>query len=854
MTRSPKRSLRGTLVVVAAVALLVAACTTDEQASDDTTAPGGAVPVLGTGEQGYEATIRRTPDGVPHILAETTSDLAFGQGWASGEDRTCDLADQILKIRGERAAWFGAGDDDANITSDLAWRSLDLLTRAESDWEDASDNVRQLMTAYVDGWNGHLAEVGADGIDDWCAGEDWVRALEPIEVYAYARAVALQASSGQLVDFIGTAQPPGAIVTDTQPGAAPVAEAAPASTGDLPWSEPIMASNGWAIGSERSEADGGMLVANPHFPWEGELRFWEVHLTIPGELNIYGVQLSGLPGIGIGFTEEFGWTHTVSAGSRFTAYRLGLAPGDATSYVYGDEIRPMTGTDITIDVLGDDGSTTQRTQTMWSTHYGPVIDFPGFGWSDAATITYRDANIDNDEFVEQYLSMMEAQSFDELVAAHEEHQGVPLFNTIAVSRDGRAWYADTSATPNLSDEAIALYEEAKATDPIVGIAAQSRAVLLDGSDPRFEWVDEPGARDPGLVPFDRMPMVERDDHVFNANDSFWLPNATEVLEGDYSPLHGDQATPRSPRTRENATILGDTTADGPAGDDGRFSLDELAAASLQNTGFTARELRTELVERCTAVAPVALPPLLDDDGAEILPAAQIDVTEACEVLDEWDGVYDLDRRGPAIWRETMAQVPSDETGSQGSLWATPFDPTQPVATPSGLAPAPVGAPDPMLERLARAVQILESQEISVDTPWGELQFADRNGTIVPIHGGDGRDGVTNVVGWGSGWSILDPTLADLERERPLAGSPLSTLDGRTGYPINNGTSFLLALAYGPDGPEAKALLTYGNTADRDDPAYVEATERFSRKDWRDVAFDESDVLASDGLVEQVVTG
>ena len=122
----------------------------------------------------------------------------------------------------------------------------------------------------------------------------------------------------------------------------------------------MAASNGWALGAERSTTGGGMLVGNPHFPWEGELRFWEVHLTVPGEVDVYGVQLSGVPGIGIGFTETFGWTHTVSAGNRFTAYRLDLVPGDPTRYVYGDEERAIEPTDVTIEVLGDDGEVTEE--------------------------------------------------------------------------------------------------------------------------------------------------------------------------------------------------------------------------------------------------------------------------------------------------------------------------------------------------------------------------------------------------------------------------------------------------------------------------------------------------------------
>jgi len=149
-----------------------------------------------------------------------------------------------------------------------------------------------------------------------------VRPLEPVEVYTYARSVALQASSGAVASYIASAAPPGEAGGE-QAGAGDGEEAAPAPAAGVGDDGGLLrttaASNGWAIGADRSATGGGMLVANPHFPWEGELRFWEVHLTVPGELDAYGVQLSGLPGIGIGFNEEYAWTHTVSAGNRFTA-------------------------------------------------------------------------------------------------------------------------------------------------------------------------------------------------------------------------------------------------------------------------------------------------------------------------------------------------------------------------------------------------------------------------------------------------------------------------------------------------------------------------------------------------------
>jgi acyl-homoserine-lactone acylase len=579
--------------------------------------------------------------------------------------------------------------------------------------------------------------------------------------------------------------------------------------------EPI-ASNGWAIGAERSADGGGLLVANPHFPWEGELRFWEVHLTVPGEIDAYGVQLTGVPGIGIGFTEEFGWTHTVSDGNRFTAYSLELVPGSPTTYRYGDEMREMESTKHTIGVLGDDGKLREVERLTWASHYGPIIDFPGFGWTTAATITCRDANIDNDEFIDQYFGMLKAKDFDEFKAVHEEANGIPLFNTIAASKDGRAWYADTSATPNLSDEALAAYEAALASDPITQVAADNGAILLDGSNPVYEWVDEDGARDPGLVPAADQPQVERDDYVFNANDSFWMPHATELLAGEYSPLHGRQETPRSPRTRENATVLDDASSDGASGDDG-FTLDELGDAALANRGYTSRALREAVVGRCTDAGPVTVAELAAEEGVDGLPAGTVDIAAACDVLDAWDGVYDLDRSGAALWREFAGLFEDAYLVDAGPLWAEPFDATDPLATPTGLAPPPGGGqPDLVLENLARAVQSLEAAGFEPDVELGDAQFALRDGEKIPIHGGNGDDGTTNVVGTGSGYSILDPTLAEAEAEREsvVVGSRLSTADGETGYLVNNGTSFLMALAFADDGPQAKVFLAYSNTEDR----------------------------------------
>ena len=68
------------LLLAALMAVTIGACTDD--GGDD--ADGQTV---GEGDD-YRATIRRTEGGIPHITADSMADVAFGQGWASGEDRT----------------------------------------------------------------------------------------------------------------------------------------------------------------------------------------------------------------------------------------------------------------------------------------------------------------------------------------------------------------------------------------------------------------------------------------------------------------------------------------------------------------------------------------------------------------------------------------------------------------------------------------------------------------------------------------------------------------------------------------------------------------------------------------------
>jgi acyl-homoserine-lactone acylase len=814
--------MRRSLVTLAALALVAAACTSDEGATADpvTTVPASSTTVVASTTTAappitYTATIRRTSHNVPHIVADDLASLGFGQGYALAEDHACTLGERVIRAKGELSRYYGPGEGDAFLNSDLALRHLQIVENAEADLASLSADVAGFVAGYAAGYNRFLADTGPANVPGWCAGAEWLVPVDSLDLMAVYKQLALLASGDNLLEFIATARPPGQAAGDAMVEAGGWEVLADAPVLDL-------GSNGWGLGKEVTENGRGIMFINPHFPWEGALRLWESHLTIPGELNVYGGSLIGTPGVLIGFNEAMAWMHPVSPGKRFTAYLLQLSEGDPTRYIYEGGEREMIPNDVTVDVLQPDGSLAQVTRTLYSSLHGPVLSFPGVGWSDSQVVAYRDANIDNRTLIPQFVAINRAGSLSQYQEAQRQFQGIPWVHTVSVSSGGEAWYIDSTPTPNLSADALAAYE-ASLSNFLIKLAADNGVVLLDGTDPLFEWVEEPGARSPGLVPFERMPQIQRDDWVFNSNDSYWLSNPAAPITG-VSPLHGLTDAAQSARTRQNLVALTDASPQGPRGEDGLWSFEEVKDAVLDNRSFTAALLVDELLAACRA-------------------SGEVDLTKACDVLEDWDRTFNLDSRGAVLFREWINRYRPQDMGQTGQLLATPFDSSDPIGTPAKLA-----NPDTALTNLASAVTVLETAGLPLDVPLGELQFADRNGVRVPIHGGTEIEGITNKTNWAAQNTTTEPLT--YERAGTVGNSRDLTTDG---YPIGFGGSFIMVVEFTDDGPRASAFLTYGETGDPNSEFFSDQTIRYSNKNWRDVAFSEADI-AADLVREYQVSG
>ncbi|MCP4413190.1 MAG: acylase [Gammaproteobacteria bacterium] len=769
---------------------------------------------------GYRAEIIRTSYGIPHITANDFASLGFGEGYAAAEDHICNIAHGIVVARGEQSKYHGVGEKKQYLLSDTMIKALEIPDRAAIEFAAQSQGNRRWLAGYSDGFNKYLRETGSENITSWCKDAPWVKEITPEELFS--RFQVLAQSAPRMAGMIWSAMPPSKSVnkvTQIQLDPQILVE----EMDELKSS--MLGSNGWAFGKERTENGRGLLLGNPHYPWTGTMRFWEKHLIIPGKLNIYGSHLIGALGVAIGFNENVGWTHTVSNSKRVVFYTLDLVPGDPTSYYYDGKPRKMLSRKVSVEVKGQQEA---KEHTVWFSHYGPMVSMPGVKWDTKKALTIRDANFRNQNLLSQWKAMDMATDMDSLKEAHRKWNAMPWVNTMATSNDGRAVYIDGSNVGRLSEEAISLWKKRVKTDPLSkSLYNKMGLIVLDGSNSKFEWQSHPQARVAGVVPFIEQPQYDRNDYIFNSNDSYWLTHVEEPLTG-YSPLYGPVETVRSLRTRVNAKMVSDRTATGPAGEGGKFSLTELQNAIFSNRSLTAELLLDDLVSACTEKPTVSLDKQI------------VDLSEACTVLEGYNKRLNLDSKGAVLFREWLTHFKYSETFGKGALFAIPFDVNDPVNTPRDLADK-----DLALQHLATAVGLMKHAGLKLDSSLGEAQLTYRGDKKIPLHGGIRAEGVANLITQRS-----YDTLAKQIRGKKIKGSKLLT---DKGYAITYGTSFIMGLSYTDAGPVAEALLTYGESGDPSSVHYNDQTELFSAKKWRPIHYN-IEAIKKDAKSIKVITG
>ena len=793
---------RRATAVLAALALLPALVAV--QAATTTQEATAATSLLRPADGVYRATIRRTEHGIPHITARDYGSLGFGHGFATAETSICSLADTLLTARGERSRYLGANRryrdhvtlDATNRQTDTLFtdiRNRRVVERLLADpRRGPSQETKAIVRGYTAGLNRYLRSVGGSpGIEDpACRGAAWIRpTATPLDLWYGVYAANLLASTGVFVPQIADAAPP----TADDPGLPATGTASFAEVPrSLPSRDDLLAglgkdprapfgSNATAVGADSTATGHGMLLGNPHFPWRGRYRFTQSHLTIPGEYDVAGASLIGSPVVNIGFNDDVAWSHTVSTAYRFTPYEYRTVPGAPTTYLTEEGPRDLRRREVSFQAKGRDGRLRTVTEDVYRTAQGYVLHAPDvlMPWSPASFFAIRDANAEHLRTIDTFHGMAKAHNVRQLLAAEDRGAGMPWVNTIAADRAGNVLYADHSVVPNVPDEVVA-----RCLTP-VGAALFELAGLpgLDGTRASGDcaWRTDADASRPGVFGPGNLPEAFRRDWVVNANDSYWLPNPEQRLEG-YDRIIGCERCERSLRTRMVYRYVMDRLA----GRDGLAADRRVSHRTLRLFEHENRVFGAELARR-------------DGDLHEVCLAA--DGGRACDVLTTWDGRSDTGSVGTHVFQEFWKRVPAE------LLWEVPFDPADPVGTPRDL-----DEKNPQVVAAMRdALAYLRERQVPFGARWGSLQVAGDDGApAIPVGGGEGFAGNANAVS---------------------SRFPATNRDRL--YPVSYGSSHIQAVAFTDHGVDADTILTYGQSLDPTSRYSSDQTRLFGREQWVD---------------------
>jgi len=720
----------------------------------------------------YETEIRWTSYGIPHVKADNWAGLGYGFAYATATDAFCVIAHEVMLVAGEQSRY--QGPDAGRLESDIFHKAL-LDTKVLNNFSSAlKNNSADFNNGFVKGYNRYLRD-NQQSLPAACADKPWVREIDLSDVIRMNVGVGIRYGVGRFKQGISDAHPP-SVDADADVAYAPA---------DFSGFDGI-GSNAVALGRSVTESGRGMLFGNPHYPWKGPSRFHMVHTTIPGEIDVMGVSLMTTSRVSIGFNKDIAWTHTVSTALRATVYELSLNPENAMQYLYDEGYRDIEKSEIQIASENEEGGIETLTRAVYKTHFGPIAATKEFPWSAQKAYVIKDANVYNNRSSETYDALGKARNIDEVEAAISR-QGVAFTNTIAADRDGTAFYADISVTPNVDSRLLELCRVRVAGVP-------ESIVVLDGSRSECEWREDARARIPGILPANEMPRLRRDDYVTNSNNSYWLSNPHAPLEG-YSPIIGPEKTARSLRTRAGITLVEALLARG------KVKPSDLQNMLYQHRNYGAELLLDDVLQVCAS-----------EDGRKA------DIDDACSTLSVWDRTMTVDSKGSQVWTEFWAQARKIE-----GIYAQAFDVNDPVNTPRGIAADTPEVKVAVIDALLAAQKKLVDAGIALDQRLGDIQYTELNGEQIAIPGGQGWAGMFSMI-----------------------VAPLK--DGKGYTPIRHGNSFIQVVSWDEAGElDARGILTYSQSQEPESAHYSDQTELYSAGKWLKFPFSNAEIAADPKL-------
>lgn len=803
-------------------------------------------------EKNASATVFRTEHSIPHIVADNYYGVGFGTGLAQAEDNFCLLAAMWVSYEGKAAQYRGRYLGKGRINHDLFFSYINQTAGIEEIFNlppphGPDEDMRAVLDGYVDGYNAYLAQYGVDNIPDAdCRGGAHIRPITKMDVARRMYELIGKGGRDLVWDGMIKATPPSLTSVPVLPNQIPlfgrlpvysdIADSFNQNISDLTGDESAVpqedllalgqafsewvdegGSNALGFGSEATDNGSGLLLGNPHWTWDGFDRFWQSSVRIPGKLQVAGMGFIGQPMIMIGHTEHVAWSHTVSAARRLALAELTLVPGNPTQYFVDGEIKDMVPTTVTIDVLEDDGTLSQRSHTFYDSVYGPIttsiLGIELLPWTQATAFAMIDMNTGSARIANQFKEQYFARNVDELYEIHKRYAGNPWATTTVADSSGNTLWTDVGTVPNISND-----HAARCNTPVGAALWNTFAVaVLNGAASACDVPTDENSAAPKTMPGELQPVIKRLDYVSNSNESHWLTNARAPLTG-YSRVFGPENTQRAMRTRNGHRQVLDRLDALDGTGKNTFSRQDMQDLVFSNRHLLGELWQQDLATYCAQVGQMpATPP---SDGSE---PEMVDVSEACPIIANWGATDNLDDPGSVLFYRfaKLSLADLDFTTSYAGLpgqpmWTTPFLVNDPVNTPNGLNPVYL----PAYNALADAVKELRAAGIPLDGTYREYVRSKYGTSETPLHGGTGTLGLFNHMG--QSWR----------------GDHISAGGG--------GPSFVMVTEFQPDGscPDTRTLLL---GSQRSQHAWSRADEqqiKYANKEWVNPPFCDDELAAA----------
>lgn len=811
----------------------------------------------------YSVTVTRTKYGVPHIEANDLASLAYGAGYTYAEDNFCLLQDQILKINSQRSMYLGPHQDyittksipdpkqralqigqevenllastqhtknqkdlqivelitelfslgdSSNVKSDLTYQVLDVKNKAKSLLSKMNLESRFTLSGYVDGVNDYYKKAKRKGsLSTLCKDQPWLKKITAGELLAYYLSLSLQKSGEPFALAMLYASPPEININASKINI----RSGLFKHEKLDWPDKNrfhLGSNGWAIGSDLAENPS--VLANPHFNHTGNLRFYEQHIKLSGFIDSYGASIGGFPLVQIGFNQHTSWTHTVSIPSfQYVVYQLNLVSGQPLSYSFQSQdgqrsmkqiLTKKLNIDIKLESKDKPNILIPYTHTSYKTEYGPIISIPEkLPWNQQQAYVLKDANEWNPDFINHWLNLNLAKNIDDIETTFRNYHGVSWVNTIGVTQSGEAFYFDGSSVFHLREPAqnqVGLSIQ-RYGQPILPLQESTLPLVDECTNPR------------GLMQYQNIPKLINKSYVQNSNSTYKYTNSQTPLP-EYSPLYGNTKTPLNLRTRNSLKMI-DRQISSPE----KFSSPSLFQDVLfANEVFLADLILDDLIEICQMNKTENIH-FVDNENF----TQTIQYENACEVLKNWDRKANLNSKGAILFREFAFNFTTN-------MYKYPFNINDPILTPRGLRNS-----KEVRSALAKTIYYLKKWGINFDAELENYQhaiLADNKGNSIenptPMHGGTHQEGIFNIQI--SSFEDNGTRIPRIRVNKVVSSSGLSLLQNQLyDYPITNGSSWIYAVNFTNDGPKAKGLLVYSNSAHPDSPHYSDQYDDYKNK-------------------------